>query len=29
MNEYHITNIGRTGYSNIYYCFFCGGAAPT
>lgn len=30
LNEYHITNIGRDkrGYSNVYHCFFCGGAAP-
>lgn len=28
LNEYHITKIGVSGYSMIYYCPFCGGSAP-
>jgi hypothetical protein len=30
MNEYHIEHVGedRGGYSMIYHCPFCGGAAP-
>ncbi len=29
MNEYHLTNVGKNrGYTMIYYCPWCGGAAP-
>jgi hypothetical protein len=29
MNEYHLTNVGKNrGYSMIYHCPWCGGAAP-
>jgi hypothetical protein len=29
MNEYHLTSLGKNrGYTMIYHCPFCGGAAP-